>query len=144
MTTAAPTTTAAADPPIVDLGDLSGFDLVAASLGDDPLTLALADEPGLRSRGLMGVTDLGDVDGMLFTWGGDRVGNRFTMRNTLIPLTVLFFDVDGELVSRADMVPCQADPCPTYGAAGLYAYAVEFPADREVDEQARLMVGPED
>jgi uncharacterized membrane protein (UPF0127 family) len=64
------------------------------------------------------------------------------MRNTLIPLTVVFFDVEGTFVSRADMVPCEAEPCPTYGAAGVYAYAVEFPAGREVDDQDRLTIGP--
>ncbi len=142
MTAAVPVTTTATGSPIVDVGDLVGFDLVEVSLGDEALTLAIADDSALRSRGLMGVADLGDVDGMLFSWGGDEVSSRFTMRNTLIPLTVVFFDSDGAYVSRADMVPCEAEPCPNYGAAGQYAYAVEFPAGTEVETQARLMVGP--
>jgi uncharacterized membrane protein (UPF0127 family) len=36
------------------------------------------------------------------------------------------------------MVPCEADDCPTYGAAGPYAYAIEFPAGTAVSTDARL------
>ena len=50
-----------------------GFDLVEVSLGGESLTLAHADEPSLRSRGLMQVVELGDLDGMLFSWGGNTV-----------------------------------------------------------------------
>lgn len=123
---------------LVDTGDVFGFDVVEATIGDDPVVLALADAPGLRSRGLMGVTDLGDLDGMLFSWGGDTVSSRFTMRNTLIPLRIVFFDADGAFVSRADMVPCEIDDCPTYGAAGPYAFAIEFPAGTVVSTDDRF------
>lgn len=124
----------------VDTGDVVGFDLVEVSLGGESLTLAHADEPSLRSRGLMQVVELGDLDGMLFSWGGNTVTSRFTMRNTLIPLRVVFFDEDGAFVSLADMVPCETDECPAYGAAGPYAYAVEFPFAREVSPDEILEI----
>ncbi len=90
----------------------------------------------------MGVSDLGDLDGMLFTWGGATVTSRFTMRNTLIPLRIAFFDADGFVVSTADMMPCETEECPTYGASGPYASAVELPAGTEVDPGARLELEP--
>ncbi len=149
---ARPTTTSSADtsspPPSrtqpsttsvdIDTGDVVGFDVIEVILGGEPLTLALADEAGLRSRGLMGVADLGALDGMLFSWGGDSVASRFTMRNTIIPLHIVFFDADGEFVSQTDMVPCDVDDCPTYGAAGPYAFAIEFPAGTVVSTGDRL------
>jgi uncharacterized membrane protein (UPF0127 family) len=112
------------------------------TLGDETLTLALADEPGLRSRGLMGVSDLGALDGMLFSWGGETVNSRFTMRNTLIPLRIVFYDTDGLFVSQADMVPCEVENCPTYGAAGPYAFAIELPAGTTVSNGDRLDLEP--
>ncbi len=127
---------------VIDMGDVSGFDVIGVTLGDDRLTLALADSPELRSRGLMNVADLGALDGMLFSWGGETVNSRFTMRNTLIPLRIVFFDATGAFVSRADMVPCEVDECPTYGAAGPYAFAIEFPAGTSVSTGDRLVLDP--
>jgi uncharacterized membrane protein (UPF0127 family) len=130
--TTAVSTTVPGEPVPFDAGELTGFSFIEATLGAERLTLAVADEPALRSRGLMGVTDLGSVDGMLFTWGGEQVTSRFFMLNTLMPLTIAFFGDQGDLVDVVDMVPCEEDPCPTYGASGPYAYAVEFPAGRRV------------
>jgi uncharacterized membrane protein (UPF0127 family) len=39
----------------------------------------------------------------------------FWMKNTLIPLDIIWFDAGGRIVdSRADAQPCRADPCPKY------------------------------
>lgn len=89
--------------------------------------MAIADTPGLRSRGLMGVSDLGDLDGMLFVFDAE-VAADFIMRNTLIPLDIAFFDDDGKEVDRLEMVPCLAEPCPLYGSVGEFRYALEMPA----------------
>lgn len=123
----APTSTSVAAP---ELGDLAGRGLEVARLdvGDRNLLVAVAASADARGRGLMGVRDLGDLDGMLFTWGGDTVGAAFTMRNTLIPLDIAFFDTSGRLVDRLRMEPCEAEPCPSYQASGPYAFALETPA----------------
>ncbi|MEX2278939.1 MAG: DUF192 domain-containing protein, partial [Acidimicrobiia bacterium] len=92
------------------------------------LDVAVASTPTDRSQGLQGVSDLGDLDGMLFEWGGDTVTSRFTMANTLLPLDIFFFDADGRFVDGFSMVPCESDPCPLYAAAAAYAYAIEVPA----------------
>lgn len=108
----------------LDTGDVSGFEVITAHLGDRSLRLALADTPLLRSRGLMGVTSLGDLDGMLFSWD-TAVQVSFWMKNTLIPLDIGFFDENGALFLVLSMVPCQADPCPSYPAGAPVSYALE-------------------
>jgi uncharacterized membrane protein (UPF0127 family) len=101
------------------------------------LLVAATDEQ--RQRGLMEVTDLGGYQGMVFVWDADASGG-FWMRNTPTPLSIAWFDADGDFVSSADMEPCSATApdCPIYPAGGSYRFAVEvFQGDLE-----RLGVGP--
>lgn len=110
----------------VDTGDVEGFSIAEIVIGGRTLTVAVADEPASRRQGLMGVEDLGDLDGMLFVMDG-TVSSAFTMRNTLIPLQIAFFAESGALIDLVEMVPCEAEPCPLYRAGGSYRYAVEVP-----------------
>ena len=75
----------------------------------------------------MGVTDLGGLDGMLFVFQVDSDGG-FWMKNTLIPLDIVFFTADGGFVDSLTMAPCTEDPCPVYRPRGAYRYALEAPA----------------
>ncbi|VAV94012.1 hypothetical protein MNBD_ACTINO01-1197 [hydrothermal vent metagenome] len=104
---------------------IADFRVKEVQVGDRLLTLAIADNPSLRQQGLMGVTDLGDLDGMLFFWRHD--GDPFWMKDTLIPLDIVWFNEDGTYKDRASMVPCTEDPCERYFPAdGLeFRYAIE-------------------
>jgi len=98
----------------------------------------LAATASQQSQGLMGRTDLAGYDGMLFRFDSDTQG-QFYMKNTLIPLSIAFFDADGRFVSTNDMPPCGDQPvCPTYGPDKPYRYALE------VEEGAlpSLAIGP--
>ena len=106
---------------------LAGLTSTTISIDDRDLTVAVADTPQARRRGLMGITDLGGLDGMLFVFDND-IEAGFWMKDTLIPLDIAFFDVEGLAVDRLSMEPCTANPCPTYNAAGPYRFAVEAPA----------------
>jgi uncharacterized protein len=87
------------------------------------LTVRIADEPGERAHGLMGVTSLLPDEGMAFVFGGSTQ-EPFWMKDTLIPLSIAFVDGD-RVVSIREMVPCTGDPCPTYDAETSYTYALE-------------------
>ena len=142
---AATTTTAdaPADPDRVDTGDLVDPVVRTASLDGERLLVALASTPVQRSQGLRGVLDLGDLDGMVFWWGGAETTSSFTMADTLIDLDIAWFDLDGHVVSTSVMTPCRdADPCPSYRASGRYAMALERPAGAlpEVTPGSRLVV----
>lgn len=105
----------------------------------------LADDAVERSRGLMEVTDpgLGGADGMAFVWPTDTTGSFF-MRNTRIPLSIVFVDADGRVVSGTDMDPCpdEVENCPLYPATGPYRWALEVPAgalaDLDIDADSTL------
>lgn len=107
---------------------IADFDVQEVRVGDRTMLLAIADNPSLRAQGLMEVTNLGDLDGMLFFWRHD--GDAFWMKNTLIPLDIVWFNEDGTYKDRASMVPCTEDPCPTYAPDDLdFRYAIEAPPD---------------
>jgi uncharacterized membrane protein (UPF0127 family) len=91
------------------------------------VTVEIADEASEHEQGLMGREDLDQGTGMLFVLPGSSV-RYFWMKNTLIPLDILYFDHDGNFVSRVTMPPCAADPCPTYESAGPATYALEVKA----------------
>lgn len=111
-----------------DLSDISldGFATTTIWIDDRELVVAVAESSNQRSQGLMGVTDLGGLDGMLFVFQSESNGG-FWMKDTLIPLEIAFFDSEGVLVDELTMEPCTADPCPSYRPGGSYRYAVEAP-----------------
>jgi uncharacterized membrane protein (UPF0127 family) len=123
------TTTSAAStvsPGIPEL--LSDSEIKDVVVGDRTLRLAIADSPSLRSTGLMGVTGLESLDGMLFYWRHEASGG-FWMKDTLIPLDIVWFDADGSFVGRASMVPCVADPCEVYSPADGVDYRLAIEAN---------------
>ena len=92
--------------------------------GTAHLTVEIADSETEREEGLMGRTSLGENRGMAFLWD-EPVESTFWMKDTLIPLSIAFWDQDGRIVSIMDMEPCRADPCPTYGPDAPFVGAVE-------------------
>jgi uncharacterized membrane protein (UPF0127 family) len=122
-TTAVPTTTVTE----VDVGDLVEWDILSISVGDRELMVAIADDPGERTQGLMGVDELGDLDGMLFVFPQEALSG-FWMKGTLIPLDIAFFGDDKSLVDVLNMVPCTTEQCPSYVPDGPFSWAVETPA----------------
>lgn len=92
--------------------------------GPVELDLELADTSDERATGLMGREDIGPHDGMAFTFEAPTDGS-FWMKNTLIPLSIAFWDEDGRIVGILDMEPCADDPCPTYGPGVPYVGALE-------------------
>ena len=106
---------------------LEDLDLATLQVGDREMLVSVADTPAARSTGLMFITELDDLDGMVFVYQADTT-TLFHMLNTLIPLDIAFFGADGLLVSKTSMVPCETDTCPKYPSEGPYRYAIEAPA----------------
>lgn len=92
--------------------------------GPVELRVEVADDPAERARGLMGRDHLPEDLGMAFLFEGETQA-EFWMKDTLIPLSIAFWDEDGRIVAILDMRPCEREPCPRYAAGVPYVGAVE-------------------
>jgi uncharacterized membrane protein (UPF0127 family) len=88
--------------------------------------LAANDET--RQQGLMFRDHLPDATGMLFLF--PEAGEYpFWMKNTLIPLDMIWIDTNKQIVHVShDVPPCKADPCPNYPPNAIASYVLEVPA----------------
>ena len=71
----------------------------------------------------MGVRSLPADEGMAFLFPG-RTTATFWMKDTPLPLSIAFV-ASRRVVAIDEMRPCAAEPCPTYGPARPYTYAIE-------------------
>jgi uncharacterized membrane protein (UPF0127 family) len=118
--------------------------VVHASDGAVTFRVEVADTPEEREVGLMDRETLDPYDGMAFVWE-EPVRTSFWMRDTIIPLSIAFWDADGEIVAMFDMDPCTAEPCPSYAPEGEILGAVEVDRGRlavegiEVGDRVELL-----
>lgn len=86
----------------------------------------IADNQEARARGLMFRDSMPADHGMLFTFESAYV-QTFWMKNTRIPLDILYFDSNYKLVSVQQRVPpCRSDPCAQYPSTGPAQYVLEL------------------
>jgi uncharacterized membrane protein (UPF0127 family) len=89
-------------------------------------TLEVVRTPEEQAQGLMFRESLAEKTGMLFPFG-DKAVHRFWMKNTMIPLDMIWMDADGKVIFvSADTPPCKADPCPSYGPDAPAASVLEI------------------
>jgi uncharacterized protein len=110
---------------------------VALTLDGQAFRPQLALTPSARSQGLMNRRQA-PADGMLFVFQSPT-SSGFWMKNTLVPLTIVFFDASGSRVRRMSMVPCREDPCAIYDPGRRYRFALEL---RATDRRPARKLGP--
>lgn len=89
------------------------------------LSLEVADTPHALEKGLMYRTSLAPKTGMLFKFQGETP-RSFWMRNTLIPLDMLFLKADGTIITIHENTQTQSDQ--TYPSTEPAQYGIELPA----------------
>lgn len=110
-------------------------------VGGSRYLVEVADDDAERARGLMFRDELPTDRGMLFIHEDERP-RAYWMKNTRIPLDILYFDTGRRLVSQQrDVPPCVlGDGCPNYPSRAPARYVLELNAG----EAARLGLEPGD
>jgi len=79
-----------------------------------------------RARGLMFREHLDPDKGMLFIYQDEGV-HYFWMKNTLIPLDMVWINGNREVISVSkDVQPCQTSQCPSIGPGQKVQYVLEL------------------
>lgn len=92
--------------------------------GDVSFTVEIADEPKEHMAGLMFRQEMADDHGMLFVFPKPRYGS-FWMKNTLLPLDIIFIAEDGTVDSVGRGVPLSEAPV---SSDGLIRFVLELKA----------------
>ncbi len=106
----------------------------------------IADDDAERARGLMFRDQMDAKAGMLFIHDREEP-QAYWMKNTKIPLDILYFDNQRRLVAqRRNTPPCSAgDGCPSYPSHAPARYVLELnagEADRlKLQDGAELRLG---
>jgi uncharacterized protein len=106
------------------------FETAKIKIGGKEIHVKVADTEARRERGLMKVTSMAVNDGMIFVFEDENILN-FWMKDTLIPLSIGFFDKDGVLVDTQEMTTesVMVKKLPTYRSEKAATFAVEMNKD---------------
>ena len=96
--------------------------VVEMPIGREHFTLEIADTPRKQQLGLMHRKSLPQDRGMIFVFPDERE-RSFWMKNTHIPLDILYADAGGKVISIKQMKPMDESGVPSDGPA---KYAIEL------------------
>ena len=98
-------------------------------VGGQRYEVEIADSDASRAQGLMFRDKMADGHGMLFIHDYEEP-QAYWMKNTRIPLDILYFDTGRKLVTQQrDVPPCSAgDACPVYPSNAPARYVLELNA----------------
>lgn len=114
-------------------GCASGKDMWV-ELGGTRYQVEVAADAGTRAQGLMYRDELADGHGMLFIHDTQEP-QAYWMKNTHIPLDILYFDNQRRLVSQQrDVPPCSAgNACPPYPSGAPARFVLELNAGQAAE-----------
>jgi uncharacterized protein len=100
----------------------------------------IARTPEETAQGLMFREDLPPRTGMIFLFT-DKGAHHFWMKNTMIPLDIIWMDRAGNvLFVSSSTPPCKSDPCPTYGPDAAAPVVLEIAGGLAAKEGVRAGV----
>jgi hypothetical protein len=113
--------------PLLGLAEEVKFEKEKIKLGGKTLTVEMARTPLQHEHGLMFRKSLGENDGMLFVFQ-DEETRYFWMKNTIIDLSIGYFDKEKSLTDIQEMTATslmETRP-PSYPSAKPAMYALEM------------------
>lgn len=112
---------------ILDPQSIAQTCFFTSSQGIPCFKVQIADTDKKREKGLMFVKELPENEGMLFVYDQEWIYS-FWMKNTLIPLDMIWIDKDKKIVDIQTAQPCTSAPCPSYIPAWKAKYILEINA----------------
>jgi uncharacterized membrane protein (UPF0127 family) len=92
------------------------------------LRIERAEALAQQAKGLMYRESLDENSGMLFIFTSEAK-RTFWMKNTLIPLDLIFINGDKKIVEiKENFEPCREDNCPSYASVAKAQYVLEVNA----------------
>lgn len=96
----------------------------SVEINGNEVQVEVANTPDQRRLGLMYRDNLEENTGMLFVYP-DEQQLRVWMKNTYIPLDIIFISKNGTVVDTATLEPCETEQCPIFTAKGEGKYFLE-------------------
>lgn len=105
----------------------------SVELGGKTFKVEIADTAEKQALGLMFRDSMADDEGMIFVFPNEAP-RSFWMKNTRIPLDIMYFDKNLKMVSvSADTPPCRVSRCPSYPSTGPAMYVLELNAGKALE-----------
>jgi len=99
-----------------------------ACINSNCFSIELAETNAERAKGLMYKAKLGQYNGMLFVFDKEGI-YPFWMKNTLMPLDIIWIDKDQKIVFMAkDSQPCELEQCVSINPEVEATYVLEINA----------------
>ena len=100
------------------------YETATVTTGTQTFTALVASTPALRRVGLMNRAHLDSNKGMLFILDKPSI-QSFWMKNTLIPLDIIWISEDFRVVDIQQASPCSHSPCTRYAPKTTAKYVLE-------------------
>ncbi len=114
--------------------------VIYTGAGPVKINIEYTETPEKRISGLMNRPSLPKSSGMFFIFPDEKI-REFWMKDTLIPLEIMFIDTLGRVNEITTMNPCAPDvlTCPIYTSKEPARFAIEVNAG--FTERARIIEG---
>lgn len=107
------------------------------------IQVQVADEVHEITKGLMHRESLGEYEGMLFVFN-NSYQRMFWMKNTTIPLDMIFIGENMQVINIEEADPCVSEPCKVYLSTAPAKYVLEvkqgFSKEHNVSPGNRILI----
>ena len=111
--------------------------LIDNDAGNIIVNVEIADDAEERALGLMFREFLDDKNGMFFVFD-DEDYHSFWMKNTLIPLDMIFISEDFKIVDIIYAEPCREDSCESYKPIKPAKYVLEVNGNFTIKNDVKI------
>lgn len=98
---------------------------IGVCIDENCFQVEIAGTPEEQAKGLMHRYSLPEDGGMLFAFDSAKIA-KFWMKNTLIPLDMIWIYQDEIVYIEHNAQPCKEEPCQVYGPEQVIGYVLEI------------------